>query len=97
MTFRFLSPALQEIDDAASYYEEQAVGLGADFVRELDAAIDRILRFPQAWAQLQGGYRFCSLQRFPYSVVYEIEDAQNILILSVFHQHRKPLSWRENP
>jgi plasmid stabilization system protein ParE len=96
MTFRFLSPALQEIDEAARYYEGQAVGLGADFVCELDAAIDRILRFPQAWAQLQGGYRFCSLQRFPYSVVYEIEDDQSILILSVFHQHRKPLSWREN-
>lgn len=50
MTYRLLSPALREATDAAEFYESQVPGLGGDFVVELDAAIDLILRFPTAWA-----------------------------------------------
>lgn len=49
MTYRFLSPALVEISEAAEFYEGQLEGLGADFVEELDEVVDFILRFPTAW------------------------------------------------
>jgi len=47
MTWRFLSPALGEIVEAAEYYEERVAGLGGDFVDEVDAAICRIIQFPE--------------------------------------------------
>ncbi len=49
MTYRFLSPVLTEISEAAEFYDEKVPGLGADFVQEVDATIARILDFPDAW------------------------------------------------
>ncbi len=96
MTYRFLSPALSEATEAAEFYNGQVPGLGADFVEEFDAAIDLILRFPTAWASLSKEYRHYNLQRFPYSIIYLIKEKNQILIISVFHQNRKPLSWQQN-
>ena len=49
MNFRFLTPALAEIREAAEFYENRVSGLGADFLDEVDATIERILSFPEAW------------------------------------------------
>ena len=51
MTYRFLSPALTELTEAA------------DFMDESDAAIKRILKFPKAWARLSEEYRHCNLRK----------------------------------
>jgi len=96
MSYRFLSPALLEVSQAAEFYEERVAGLGADFLDEVDAAIDRILQFSEAWGRLGRNYRRCSLRRFPYLIIYIIEPTRDILIVSVFHQSREPGSWREN-
>jgi plasmid stabilization system protein ParE len=96
MSYRFLSPALLEVSQAAEFYEERVAGLGADFLDEVVAAIDRILQFPEAWGRLGRNYRRCSLRRFPYLIIYIIEPNRDILIVSVFHQSREPGSWREN-
>ena len=96
MNFRFLTPALAEIREAAEFYENRVSGLGADFLDEVDAAIERILSFPEAWGSLGEKYRRCHLRRFPYSVIYSIQNDEEILVISVFHQSREPRSWREN-
>lgn len=48
MSYHILTPALAEIREAAAFDEARLVGLGAGFLDELDAAIDRILQFPEA-------------------------------------------------
>jgi toxin ParE2 len=96
MTWRFLSPAVAEIADAADYYEGKVPGLGGDFLDEVDATIIRILRFPEAWGKLSENYRHCNLRRFPYAVIYTKEASRKILIVSVFHQSREPFSWKRN-
>jgi len=79
MTYRFLSPALVEISEAAEFYDAQVEGLGGDFIAELDDAVDLILRFPTAWSRLHGDYRYCSLRRFPYSIIYTFaEDGDRV-------------------
>lgn len=96
MTYRFLSPALFEIADAAEFYEEQVSGLGADFVGELDKTIGRILQFPEAWGRISEVYRHCHFRRFPFTVIYSLQSGDSVLIVSVFHQSRAPLSWLRN-
>lgn len=96
MNYRFLTPAIVEIREAAEFYDNRVSGLGADFIDEVDAAMDRILCFPEAWGSLGGEYRRCHLRRFPYSVIYLIRKDSGILVISVFHQSREPRSWREN-
>lgn len=96
MSYRFLTPALAEIRTAAEFYEKRVSGLGSDFLDELDATVDRIVHFPEAWGKLGGRYRRCNMRRFPYSVIYLIQADREIVIVSVFHQSREPQSWREN-
>jgi plasmid stabilization system protein ParE len=96
MTYRFLSPATQEIINAAEYYDSQVLGLGSDFLNELDAALQRILQFPEAWSVISTPFRHCSLRRFPYTIIYTLETSNDILVVSVFHQSRKPMTWENN-
>jgi len=97
MNFRFLSPALAELSEAAEFYEKRVPGLGVDFLDEVDRAIERIMFFPEAWAKLGENYRRCSLRRFPYFLVYIFSAEQGVIIISVFHQSREPGSWRDDP
>jgi plasmid stabilization system protein ParE len=96
MTFRFLTPALAEIREAAEFYEGRVPGLGADFLDEVDAALARILKFPDAWGSLGRGFRRCNLRRFPFSVIYSVHADQEIIVVSVFHQSREPRAWQDN-
>lgn len=96
MSFRFLSVALDELVEAASFYDDREPGLGAEFLKEVDAGTGRILQFPEAWSNLSEGCRRCSLRRFPFTIIYALRDDGEILIVSVFHQSREPRSWRQN-
>lgn len=96
MTYRFLSPACEEIQEAARFYDARVPGLGVDYLEKVDAAIQRILRFPEAWGVISGPFRHCSLRRFPYTIIYTLPAKREILIISVFHQSREPLSWNRN-
>lgn len=46
MNMTFLKPAEHELDDAIAYYENELVGLGELFQREILRAIKRITAFP---------------------------------------------------
>lgn len=95
MSFRLLPAAAREIREAAKFYEDRVAGLGFDFVGEVRAAIRLIQMHPQAWHQLDAAFRRCRIRRFPYGIIYTIEDAQ-ILVVSVMHLHRHPEGWRRN-
>jgi toxin ParE1/3/4 len=67
----FDSEAEAEFRAAAVYYEGRQVGLGDDFVAEVEQAVQRIAQTPQAFP-LHGsaGYRKCILRRFPYTLFF---------------------------
>jgi len=95
MKFRLLPPARRELRDAAHYYESCVPGLGLDFLREVRETISRIVQWPHAWQSLDDKIRRCRTHRFPYGIIYAIEDGE-VIILSVMHLHRHPESWRKN-
>ncbi|MCC6947741.1 MAG: type II toxin-antitoxin system RelE/ParE family toxin [Bradyrhizobiaceae bacterium] len=94
MTIRFLEVAEIELDQAIRWYEAQAPGLGNTFLIEILSATDRISQYPEAWQPLGQDIHRCRLSRFPYGLIYAIEDG-NILILAVAHLHREPDFWRD--
>ena len=53
MKVRFLTPASIELADAIGYYEDQRPGLGYELLSEVEAGIDKILQFPNAWSLYQ--------------------------------------------
>jgi plasmid stabilization system protein ParE len=93
MNIRLLEPAQAELDEAITWYAAQAPGLGDAFLIETLKTIKLIKQFPEAWHPLTPLSRRCRLKRFPYSVVYTL-DGDEILVLSVAHQHRKTNYWR---
>ena len=95
MKFRLLPPAAGELRSAARYYERQIPGLGHDFIHEFRATIHRIIQWPEAWQSLDADIRRCRTHRFPYGIIYTVENGE-VLIVSVMHLHRHPDSWRKN-
>jgi plasmid stabilization system protein ParE len=89
----FLAPAEHEFDDAIDYYNQQQPGLGFEFAAEVRRTIDRIVKLPQAWQLLSDNTRRCRLNRFPYGIIYSIQEAE-IVIIAVMHVKRHPDSWR---
>jgi plasmid stabilization system protein ParE len=94
MKIKFLIPAQWEINDAVLWYNDQKVGLGMEFLDQLDAAVRRIVAFPESHTAIEGGLRRCVFSRFPYCLIYGIEKA-TIIVVAVAHLHREPRYWTE--
>ena len=92
MKFLFTELARVELIDSIAYYEMEVPGLGETFKDEVASATMRISQFPQAWSIERGDVRKCIMHKFPYKILYSIED-DHILIIAIAHQHRKPDYW----
>ena len=86
MRIRFLEAAQREVDDAVAWYDERDEDLGRDFLDELDRVIRRIKSFPLASTEIEPGIRRCLLARFPYGLIYGI-DEDLIIVIAVSHLH----------
>jgi len=68
----FHAEAKEELREAARYYERQRAGLGSDCRAEIEAAVERIQRNPQAFKVVDDlGTRRCLVNRFPYSIIFQ--------------------------
>ena len=93
MTFLFHPEADDELFHAAEYYESCDFGLGIDFSREIQAAIQNIIDYPNMWPEIDHEVHRYLCHRFPYGVLYSIEN-DGVFILAVMHLHRDPNYWK---
>jgi len=92
--YRFTSAALSELTEATLHYERKEHGLGVAFLDEIDATVERILRFPQAWHPMSTRTRRCRSHRFPFGLLYQVR-SHEILITAVMDLRRDPQRWRK--
>jgi plasmid stabilization system protein ParE len=92
--YRFTSAALSELRETTLYYEQQEKGLGVKFLDEIDATVDRMLRFPRAWHPVSARSRRCRTHRFPFGLLYQVRPDE-ILITAVMDLRRDPKRWRD--
>lgn len=90
----FRPEAEAELAGAILWYEERGKGLGAEFLRAVEATVAAIERQPEAYAFVSGKARRAVLRRFPYSLIYTFE-ANEILVVACFHGKRDPKRWQE--
>ena len=88
----FRPAAIAEFDDAALWYDERQAGLGAQFVGEIERAIDLAAKHPVRYPIKHGAIRCVRARRFPYSVFYLAETGR-IVVLAVFHASRDQVVW----
>ena len=92
MKYTFHPHAEKELEEIESYYYNITEELGNRFRGEINAAISRILKFPNAWQPLSTVDRRCQLNDFPYAIIYRLE-SNAIYVLAVTHLHRKSDYW----
>jgi hypothetical protein len=91
----FFHPAAEiELNEAIDYYNKCQDGLGLEFAKEAYSAIQNILSFPQAWTPLSKNTRRCLINRFPYSIIYQVADNQ-IFIIALMQLNRRPEYWKK--
>lgn len=88
------SEAIEELDSAISYYEEQKVGLGLDFLAEVEQALAKIQQNPNLGAVYKATeLRRYVIQRFPFLIFYaELEEF--IWVVAIAHGKRRPDYWK---
>ena len=91
---RFLTPASEEMTEAAVWYEQRAPGLGGAFLDQVEAAAALIGQYPEAGQELEDGFRHRLLRQFPFGLLYTVEPGE-VVIHAVMHLHRRPGYWRD--
>lgn len=89
---RYHPEADQELTDAALFYHRQAHGLGGEFLDEVERTESFLAAFPLAGRPLRGAIRRYAVRRFPFDLIYETQE-EEILVLALAHQRRKPGYW----
>jgi plasmid stabilization system protein ParE len=92
MRVRFRRLAKEQVKEIEAWYEAEQPGLGEAFSGELSRCIATMEAFPRMRPLVLPGVRKAIMQRFPYSLLYTIEN-EEVVVLSVFHQRRDPNSW----
>lgn len=87
------SLAVIEIIEAYDWYELQKQGLGLDFLNELDIFYESLHRNPHTYSYYEKPVREGKINRFPYTVVYEVIET-SIIIYSVFMAKQSPSKKR---
>jgi toxin ParE1/3/4 len=94
---RVLAPALEEIAEAALWFDGQRPGLGDEFWQSVDIVLLRIEANPSSFAKsefatAETDLRFAIIRRFNYLVHFLVE-ADEAQVVSVAHGARKPGYW----
>lgn len=89
---RFHRLARRELTEAAEYYERESPGLGAAFLDAVESSVSAILEHPVAGTPIHENVRRRLVQRFPYGVLYAVED-DSVRVLAVMHLKRRPMYW----
>ncbi|MEA3354678.1 MAG: type II toxin-antitoxin system RelE/ParE family toxin [Campylobacterota bacterium] len=90
MNLKISKLAKEEIYDGTEYYNLQQSGLGDSFKSDVKQTIINIHQHPKLYPDITTNIKRCVLHRFPFSIFYTIR-TDTILILTVAHQHRKPI------
>ena len=81
-----------EVQEAFDYYEERNKGLGFEFMRSLDAALQSVKRTPFSYQTIYKESRRVLLRKFPFALFYVVEETR-VVVIAVFHQRRSEIDW----
>jgi plasmid stabilization system protein ParE len=89
----FHRAASAEFIEATSWYDGKRLGLGLEFIAEIECCISLASINPLKFAIVKEDIRRVVANRFPYSV-YFCDDKSRIVVLAVFHGSRDPAIWQ---
>jgi toxin ParE1/3/4 len=81
--------------EAALWYDAQVSGLGAEFLAEVDAAIERLAVNPEIYAIRFADVRRAPVHRFKFFGLFYFIRGMEVWVMAVFHGSRQP-KWLRN-
>jgi toxin ParE1/3/4 len=87
---RYHELARKEIIEATEHYGRVRPALGAEFLAELNAAVDMIAANPLLFEQVRPGVHPCLMDRFPDGIYYRMPFSDTVRSIVVRHHSRKP-------
>lgn len=88
-TIVFASIVKDELQVSYNWYEEQKLGLGEHFLMIIEGSVSSIANHPFFYPIKFSHYREYVVAKFPYVIVFEIIEENNIIyILHVFNTNR---------
>jgi toxin ParE1/3/4 len=89
--FRLIINPFAELDLHSSFefYELQKVGLGKDFLKEVETTLKRIETNPHQFYQVKTNVRRALLDKFPFGLFFYLKN-DLITVFAAFHFSRNP-------
>ncbi|MBN1655079.1 MAG: type II toxin-antitoxin system RelE/ParE family toxin [Deltaproteobacteria bacterium] len=99
LPIRVLNEARREFAQAVQWYLQQQPSLANDLANEYIACVERANEFPTTGTLVTNQrakfeVRRFLLDRFPYAVIMACLK-EELVVVAVAHQHRKPGYWRK--
>lgn len=90
----FFHPEAQaEYDAALAWYQARSASAAARFEAEVDRMLGLIAASPEMFPRYDDEHRFAVLRRYPYSVVYQVQPGQ-VIVVAVAHSSRSAGYWQ---
>jgi plasmid stabilization system protein ParE len=95
VTYRVLlrTEARDDLNEAASWYEERRSELGGEFLDEVRVALERISIAPLSYPAVYRGLRRSLVRRFPFAIYFRPGE-QVVTVVAVMHGSRSPTAWQ---
>jgi len=93
MTFTYIfdTTGIEEYEQAVYWYREHSVSAMNNFIKAVDGKIKDICTAPTLYRNTYRKYRETQLSKFPYSIVYLVDEQTRIVtITSIYHHKRNP-------
>jgi hypothetical protein len=94
LSLRLLPQAVEDIRETSFWYDGRLLGLGDEFVAQLNRVLDLIEARPTSFPLVARSVRKALLSRFPYCVYFSVREDE-LVVLAVVHGKRKPGMWRQ--
>jgi plasmid stabilization system protein ParE len=86
---RILPAVLDDIAEAADWYDAQLPGLGTRFIDSFYAALPELAQNPLIHRPIYGEFPRILLRPFPYSVYFRLHQ-DHVVVVLIFHAARNP-------
>jgi plasmid stabilization system protein ParE len=90
--YRLLTQAKEDLQAGVAYYDSEFPSLGYEFALEVRRLCRLIAESLTAGFEVKPHIRRRILRRFPYSILYTVED-DTVVIIAIAHQGRRPEYW----
>jgi len=95
MTYHLHPDAEVDLREAAEFYRDRAGNeLALTFIEDFEHSVGLLLDHPTLGALWRNGLLRLIMKRFPYFLIYKLV-GQQIHILAVAHQSRRPGYWKD--